>query len=53
MFYNRIEPILTGAFWRNTQASKRLDFYPVTEYLEDISHHAAYPKKKDKTKRDV
>lgn len=29
-----------------------LDFYHVTEYLADISH-AAYPKKKDKTKREI
>lgn len=29
-----------------------LDFYHVTEYLADISH-AAYPKKKDKAKRDI
>lgn len=29
-----------------------LDFYHVTEYLADVSH-AAYPKKKDKAKRDT
>jgi hypothetical protein len=29
-----------------------LDFFHVTEYLADVSH-AAYPKKKEKTKRDV
>jgi len=40
------------SFLEKHTSCQLLDFFHVTEYLADVSH-AAYPKKKDKAKRDV
>jgi len=40
------------SFLEKHTSCQLLDFFHVTEYLGDVSH-AAYPKKKDKAKRDI
>ena len=40
------------SFLEKHTSCQLLDFFHVTEYLSDVSH-AAYPKKKDKIKRDI